>query len=480
MSDDEMIDDGIPDPSISEATKYNRRDVLRMGLQAGAALGVAGLGGLTFVGGSDAARLPTVVPKTAPTIPGAEHVPEWTPSPYARKQRRYRWEQLAPRHRAKPTGVTLHTIGLGVTVQDRFFNEFTRRTGHKVAGKVSTLTDMINEWLAGGANKYDTLETNASRNPAVYAAGLVADVPVTAIVPWKHARDTFTSPHALGYKTVDGWPLKVIWKDPLHQTTFMLVPQTYNCDSVAYRIDLIGHDIDTWGALLDPKYKGKVGILNDSLLTPGWAAGYMAYHNMIHPAPKDTSNLTHQQLDQVINYLSQKKKAGQFRVIWNDYGQCVNLMASGECWLTDGWNPVVEDVKKQGVACKYATPKEGFTAWFHGIAVQKNTAYPDAVLDYINFCLEGWWGAEVATQGYYSPTTCCDAYLKLRHTTSKKYTDYQWWYQGGSSPRPKKGWPLTGRDTGSYTTRWSNIMHWEAWPDDPDYYAKRWNDFLSA
>ena len=38
-------------------------------------------------------------------------------------------------------------------------------------------------------------------------------------------------------------------------------------------MDLIGGDIDSWGALVDPKYKGKVGIFNDSLLTPGWCAG---------------------------------------------------------------------------------------------------------------------------------------------------------------------------------------------------------------
>ena len=39
---------------------------------------------------------------------------------------------------------------------------------------------------------------------------------------------------------------------------------------------------------------------------------------------------------------------------------------------------------------------------------------------------------------------------------------------------------IRGRDTGSFKTRWSNIMHWMVWPDDPDYYAQRWNDFLSA
>ena len=153
-----------------------------------------------------------------------------------------------------------------------------------------------------------------------------------------------------------------------------------------------------------------MAILNDSLLTPGWAAGYLKASGQVEIARTD--NMTHEELDQVINFMIERKKAGQFRAIWEDYGQCVNLLASGEVWLADAWNPVVEDVKKQDVVCKYAFPKEGFTAWYHGIAVQKDTPNLEAALDYINFCLEGWWGSQVAAQGYYSPTTTCDVYLQ--------------------------------------------------------------------
>jgi spermidine/putrescine-binding protein len=95
------------------------------------------------------------------------------------------------------------------------------------------------------------------------------------VAPWQFARDLFTSDKALGHDQATGWPLAEIWVDPAAQKEFKLVPQFFNCDSIGYREDLIGGDIDSWGALVDPKYKGKVGILNDSLLTPGWCAGYM-------------------------------------------------------------------------------------------------------------------------------------------------------------------------------------------------------------
>ena len=449
----------------------DRRKLIRSGLQAGAALGVAGLAGLTLVGGPGTTRAqedPTIDP----------NAPEWEPSVEPRSPRKYRWEPLAEDQSALPTGLQVRTIGLGVSVQDRFLNEFERRTGHSTSGKVTTLTAMITEWLAGGAQNYDTNETNANRNAALWDTGLLQPVPVESVIPWQYARDTYTSAEALGYDPISGYPLVEVWVDPETQAEFKLVPQFYNADSIGYRYDLTEEDITSWGALLDEKYAGKVAILNDSLLTPGWVAGYLKASGQVEIARSD--NLTHEELDQVIDFMIQRKRAGQFRAIWEDYGQCVNLLASGEVWLADAWNPVVEDVKKQDVVCKYATPQEGFTAWFHGIAVQKDTPNLEAALDYVNFCLEGWWGSQVALQGYYSPTTTCDIYLQESRDTSPDFTDYEWWYQGGSGPEAKEGWPLTGRDTGAYDTRWGNIMHWMTWPDDPDYYATRWNDFLSA
>jgi putative spermidine/putrescine transport system substrate-binding protein len=450
----------------------NRRDLLKRGLQLSAAAGVAGCGGVSFIGCGDEEREQVALPE----VPrGAA---EWEPSATPPKDRMFRWENLPEGKKARATGITLSTIGLGVSVQDRFLREFERRTGHKAQGKVTTLTAMITEWLGGGASRYTTVETNANRNAALWDRELLLAIPTEQVVPWKFAHDLFTSKKARGYDKNNGWPLVEVWADPNRQKEFRLVPQFFNCDSIGYRPDLVGGDIDSWGALVDPKYKGKSAILNDSLLTPGWCAGYMKANGLAKI--KDTANLSHGEVDQVIDFLIEKKKDGQFRAIWEDYGQCVNLLAAGEAVVTDAWNPVVEDVKKQGVACKYAFPKEGFTAWFHGVAIRKDTPEIEAALDYVNFCLEGWWGAQVATQGYYSPTTTAKVYLDKLHRTSKRFTDWQWWYEGGAGPAPKNDYPTNGRDTGSFDTRWGNIMHWMVWPDDPDYYAERWNDFLAA
>ena len=101
-----------------DTTRYSRREALETGLKFGAAIGIGGLGGLTIVGEAAA-------------------------------QQRKPWEDLPQGQSAQPTNLQLRTIGLGVSVQDRFLREFERRTGHKATGKVTGLTPMITEWLAG-------------------------------------------------------------------------------------------------------------------------------------------------------------------------------------------------------------------------------------------------------------------------------------------------------------------------------------------
>ena len=72
--------------------------MIRSGLQAGAALGVAGLAGLTVVGGPG-----TALAQEDPTID--PNAPEWEPSVEPRSPRKYRWEPLAEDQSALPTGL---------------------------------------------------------------------------------------------------------------------------------------------------------------------------------------------------------------------------------------------------------------------------------------------------------------------------------------------------------------------------------------
>ena len=47
-----------------------------------------------------------------------------------------------------------------------------------------------------------------------------------------------------------------------------------------------------------------------------------------YKAPRDKGNMTKKEIDLTIKTLIEAKKAGQFRALWKDFNESVNLMAS--------------------------------------------------------------------------------------------------------------------------------------------------------
>jgi spermidine/putrescine-binding protein len=180
------------------------------------------------------------------------------------------------------------------------------------------------------------------------------------------------------------------------------------------------------------------------------------------PAPKrNLADLTKDEIDQVVKFLKQKKSEGQFRAIWTDYGQIVNLMASEEAWISDGWNPAIEDAKRQSkLPLKYVNPKEGNRPWFHGTVMSKKGQNPEGVYAFANWTIDGWLGAQIAGLGWYSAAKTVEKFMKPE--------DYKFWYAGG------------GRDSGSFDERSANIAYWVSWPSEYDYFLSSWSSFLAS
>jgi len=145
----------------------------------------------------------------------------------------------------------------------------------------------------------------------------------------------------------------------------------------------------SFGAIFDPKYKGHSAYNTDAL--NGFLRSSL-YLRRIGKLPKDANcgDLGKKEVDITVEFLIQKKKEGQFRTLWNDFGSLVDLMVSKEVWVADAWQPVVMAVENQGVPCRYAETIEGSTAWFIGIGISKGTPNYEACMEYINFCMKAF------------------------------------------------------------------------------------------
>jgi spermidine/putrescine-binding protein len=252
-----------------------------------------------------------------------------------------------------------------------------------------------------------------------------------------------------------------------------MVPTVYNYDSIGYRPDLVSaEEASTWTALFDPKFKGKTGLNVDPLIAFGQAVLAMNSLGLLNvPNPGNPDKAA---IDEAAKFLISKKKDGQFRALWGDFGELVNLLASGEMVLADAWQPAVMAVKAQGVQCSYATVKEGYRGWAIGVMGINGSPNMDAVTAYADYWLSGPPAVAVSEQGYYSPTTN----VKDAMAPEK----YAFWYEG----KPWVGAPDRGikegdlRDGGSLETRAANVAYWHQWPDEYDYLMQKWDEFLSA
>lgn len=365
---------------------------------------------------------------------------------------------------------SLRTIGLSVTVQERILEDFKAASGvGSVSGTASTHPDAQTKILSGSSD-YDCWETNAERLPAVVMTDNVEAIPVSALKNWANIRDTFTKPDPkwAPQAQITGQ----IWVDDQRSSLWM-VPAVYNYDSVGYNPEIVSdEEANSWTALFDPKWKGRSGLNTDPLTALGQV--FMAMNTLGLSDVKNPGNPSVSEIDEAIKFLIAKKKDGQFRALWGDFGELVNLLASGEMVVCDAWQPAVMAVKAQGKPCKYAVPREGYRAWAIGPTMLASTPNKEAVYAYADYWLSGPPGIAVSEQGYYSPST------NLKNVMAPE--KYAFWYDGqpwvGPTERGIKEGDL--RDGGSLETRAANVAYWHQWPDEYDHLIQKWDEFLSA
>ena len=355
-------------------------------------------------------------------------------------------------------------------MQERILQDFKKKSGVKaVSGKGAIFPDTQTELLSG-SNAYDCWEVIGERLPGVITTNKIEPIPTSALKNWTDIRDTFTKPY-------DKWPRKAqivgqIWTDD-KETALWMVPTVYNYDSIGYRPDLVSaEEANTWTAIFDDKFKGKSGLNVDPLIAFGQAVLAMDSLKLLEvPNP---GNPDKKAIDEASKFLISKKKGGQFRALWGDFGELVNLLASGEMVIADAWQPAVMAVKAQGTPCAYAVPKEGYRAWAIGVSEITGTPNKDAVTAYADYWLSGPPSITVSEQGYYSPTE-----------NIKKIMDparYAFWYEGKPWTLPPERGIKQGdlRDGGSLAERSQHVAYWHQWPDEYDYLMQKWDEFLSA
>lgn len=202
-------------------------------------------------------------------------------------------------------------------------------------------------------------------------------------------------------------------------------PFVYNADSFGYYVDAIEEPEPlSWALMFDSKKTLGQVALDEAYGTSMTMAGvYLKYNGLAEIA--EPSNPTPQEAKTIVDFLIERKKAGQFRTLWSTWEEAVGLMASREVIIENCWEPVVHELRGQGKDVQYAYTKEGYLKWMIGAyipAQAKDRGTLEKSYRALNWFLGGEYGAQIAiSRGYL--TGRMD--LAIEYAKAEGYDDLQ-------------------------------------------------------
>ncbi len=239
----------------------------------------------------------------------------------------------------------------------------------------------------------------------------------------------------------------------------VMVPTVHNCDSYAWT-DHVGPllekgEQESWGWLLDPRFRGKVALSGHASISgleaalAAQALGLMTF--------KDIGNFSVSEIDDLTEILIDLKQRGHFRGFWYAPHDAIKMLKNRDGCVQSVW---AHEVHQNPGLAHYATPKEGYRAWVDGLFL--SAALPRARTDmayaYLNWWLSGWPGAELVRNGTFSTNPAAiHAHL-------------------GEGDWLKS----FGQDGERYKARFGNVAVWNAFMDEHTYLTRKWAEFLSA
>jgi len=204
-----------------------------------------------------------------------------------------------------------------------------------------------------GGFKPDVMMTCVSELVRWYDAGLLAPIDTERLSNWPDIIPAL--------KDIDG---------TVRDGNRVFVPADWGETTVVFRTDLAPEYVDpvthSWGILWDPKYKGKLSIL-DSLVD---GVAVAALYGGIDPWTMDDADI-----EKVRALLTEQRELIKF------YGQSGydvdEALVAGELVAAATWTSSYYILKDKGLPVALMSPKEGALAWVCGLTIHAETELVD-------------------------------------------------------------------------------------------------------
>jgi len=165
-------------------------------------------------------------------------------------------------------------------------------------------------------------------------------------------------------------------------------PYFWGTTGIAYSKKRVGR-LDSWGALWDQRYRGRILMLDDPRETFGAALKWKGFSlNERDPVRlREAQELLLLQKPLVKTYNSSSFE---------------DVLLSGDVWVAQGWNGQFAKVIAQDPDLEYVIPKEGSALFLDGLAIPVSAPHVRLAHAFIDFVLEADIAAEICRTMQYS------------------------------------------------------------------------------
>jgi len=167
------------------------------------------------------------------------------------------------------------------------------------------------------------------------------------------------------------------------------VPYVWGSCGIAYRRSKAG-SVDSWGAMWDRRFKGRILMLDDARETFGAALKWKG-HSL---NTKDPALLAAAQRA----LIEQKPLVKVY-----DSANYHDVLLSGDVWLAQGWNGQFAKVMDHEPDIEYVIPKEGASLFIDSLVVPVSAPHPELAHKFLDFTMEAEIAAEICRTMRYSP-----------------------------------------------------------------------------
>ncbi|MDT3427939.1 putative spermidine/putrescine transport system substrate-binding protein/spermidine/putrescine transport system substrate-binding protein [Paenibacillus forsythiae] len=304
---------------------------------------------------------------------------------------------------AKFKGETINVLSWEGYQEEEWVKPFEQKYGVTVKVTYAGSVDEMFAKAASGSVKYDLIFMDGGSVSRYHKMDLIQPIDLTKL---KNTSQLIANMKSLNDKHV------------VKDGKTYAVPFAWGSLPMMVNTDKIKEPIDSWNALWDPKYSGKIVTLDDAANQTAMTAMLLGF--------EDPYNLTDEQLTQVKNKLLEQKPL--VRTYYAGFEDGKNLMASDEGWIGFSMGPtMITDLQKEGKNVVEVIPKEGALVWIDNAVLGKDAKDPELVHVYIDYLISSEVQAQLIKKTSYggvnadSATMLTDEEKKVSHMDDPNY-----------------------------------------------------------